>query len=292
MRIEMLENFLAVSEEESISVAAQKMHISQPALSHQLQALEKELGVKLLVRDARKTTLTEAGMSLRRRAMEMVSIYRGLKQDFLGESIEGKIRLGCGELASMDQLTDAIGAFSKQYPHVSFHFLSVNADAAVEMMEQGELDLALVMEPVFLERFNFLRFQAKEEWVCCLRRDDPLADRETLTPEELAGSRMIFPYRNSVANVVLNWFGELSSTLQIAGSSSFYSNAIVMVKKGIGRAVYIRRQEPYPCDAEIVQIPLQPSIRVSSSLIWNKEYQSAEVRRFLQFLIQFVNENT
>ena len=289
MRIEMLENFLAVSEEESISVAAQKMHISQPALSHQMQALEKELGVRLFVRDVRRIKLTEAGLTLQRKAMEMAALYRGLKQDIAGETIEGKIRLGCGELASMDQLSDAIAAFAQKYPRVSFHFLSVNADAALTLMDQGELDLALVMEPIFFEKYHFLRFPAKEEWVCCLRRDDPLAEKAALTPEELAGSRVILPYRSSVANVVLNWFGEYGSTLQIAGSSSFYSNAVVMVKKGVGRAIYIRRQAPYPCDAEIVQVPLKPGIRVSSSLIWNKEYQSAEVRRFLQFLIQFSN---
>ena len=88
---------------------------------------------------------------LRRKALEMIALYRGLKQDIAGETIEGKIRLGCGELASMDALTDVIAAFSEKYPHVSFHFLSVNADAALELMDQGQLDLALVMEPIFLK---------------------------------------------------------------------------------------------------------------------------------------------
>ena len=290
MRIETLENFLAVSEEESISIVAQKMHVSQPALTHQMQALEKELGVRLFARDARRIRLTEAGLTLRRKALEITAAYRGLKQDIAGESVEGKIRLGCGELASMDKLGDAIAAFVQKYPHVSFHFLSVNADAALELMGRGELDLALVMEPIFLEKYNFLRFPVKEEWVCCMRRDDPLASKTALTSQELAGSRVILPYRSSVANVLLNWFGEYAPTLQIAATSSFYSNAVVMVKKGVGRAVYIRRQEPYPCDAEIVQVPLKPGVRVFSSLIWNKEYQSAEVFRFLQFLIQFLNE--
>lgn len=130
----------------------------------------------------------------------------------------------------------------------------------------------------------------KEEWVCCLRSDDPLARKTCLTPRELAGSRIILPYRNSAANVVLNWFGDAAATLHIAGSSSFYSNAIVMVKKGLGRAIYIKRQDPYPSDEQIVQVSLKPRIRAASSLIWSKEYQNAEVQRFLTFLIQFLNE--
>ena len=93
MRIETLENFIAISREESISLAAEKMHISQPALSQQLASMEKELGVKLFVRDTRKLKLTDAGMIVQRKAAEILSLYQEMKTDLTGENIEGKIRI-------------------------------------------------------------------------------------------------------------------------------------------------------------------------------------------------------
>ncbi|MBO4930321.1 MAG: LysR family transcriptional regulator [Clostridia bacterium] len=290
MRIETLENFIAISREESISLAAEKMHISQPALSQQLASMEKELGAKLFVRDTRKLKLTDAGMIVQRKAAEILSLYQEMKTDLTGENIEGKIRIGCGELASMDMLSDAIAAFSEIHPRVSFHLISMNADKSVEMMDHGQLELALVMEPIFFEKYNFMRFPVEEEWVCCMKQDDPLVHKEYITPKDLAGSRIILPYREGAANIVLSWFGEYAATLKVAGSSSFYSNAAVMVKKGMGRAIYIKRQIPYPSDDDVVCCRLEPRIKVLSSLIWDKQYQSTEVRKFIEFLIGFLNK--
>ena len=90
MRIETLENFIAISREESISLAAEKMHISQPALSQQLASMEKELGVKLFVRDTRKLKLTDAGMIVQRKAAEILTLYQEMKTYLPGENIEGK----------------------------------------------------------------------------------------------------------------------------------------------------------------------------------------------------------
>mgnify|MGYP004571839493 CR=1 FL=1 len=74
MDIRLLKYFLAVTREENITRAAEKLYISQPSLSKQLKELEKELGKKLLVRGKRKITLTEEGVILRKRAEEIVSL--------------------------------------------------------------------------------------------------------------------------------------------------------------------------------------------------------------------------
>ena len=68
MELRVLKYFLAVAREESISRAAEQLHMSQPPLSRQIRELEEELGKQLLVRGSRKVTLTEEGMILRRRA--------------------------------------------------------------------------------------------------------------------------------------------------------------------------------------------------------------------------------
>ena len=84
MELRVLHYFLAVAREQSISAAAQSLHLSQPTLSTQLKALEEELGKQLLIRGtkgSRKVTLTEEGMLLRRRAEEIVSLAEKAKEE-------------------------------------------------------------------------------------------------------------------------------------------------------------------------------------------------------------------
>ena len=81
MNLHDLEAFLAISEEGSITKAAQKLHISQPALTRQLKALEEEFGVQLAVRGSRQTDLTKAGRLLRHRAQEMLQLAEKTKKE-------------------------------------------------------------------------------------------------------------------------------------------------------------------------------------------------------------------
>lgn len=102
MEIRVLRYFLAVVREESITKAADVLHITQPTLSRQLAQLEQEVGVKLFDRGARRVTLTNEGFLLRRRAEEILQLVDKTEQELAAQDaqVEGKISLGCGELAS------------------------------------------------------------------------------------------------------------------------------------------------------------------------------------------------
>ena len=99
MELRVLSYFLTVAREENISRAADILHITQPTLSRQLSELEEELGVQLLNRGKRKTTLTEAGMLLRKRAEEITTLTEKTKQEFQYSTavMAGDIYIGCGE---------------------------------------------------------------------------------------------------------------------------------------------------------------------------------------------------
>ena len=99
MEFRLLEYFLAVAREQNITAAAESLHISQPALSTQLKALETELGKQLLIRGvkgSRKVVLTEEGMILRKRAEEMISLMRRTEEEITGsdENIAGNVLSG------------------------------------------------------------------------------------------------------------------------------------------------------------------------------------------------------
>lgn len=98
MEIRVLRYFLAVAREESITKAAETLHITQPTLSRQLSLLEDEVGAQLFSRGSRKITLTNEGILLKRRAEEIVSLTDQTMQELQQqeENLEGIITIGCG----------------------------------------------------------------------------------------------------------------------------------------------------------------------------------------------------
>lgn len=103
-------------------------------MSRQLSQLEEELGVTLFHRGARRITLTNEGMLLRRRAEEILTLVDRTGKELLEEEelVEGRIVIGCGELAAVQVLPELIESFHKKYPLVSYDMFTANADLVKE----------------------------------------------------------------------------------------------------------------------------------------------------------------
>ncbi len=97
MDLRVLHYFLTVAREQSFTKAAEQLNITQPTLSRQLAALEEELGAKLFNRGGHQITLTNEGLLLKRRALEIVELEDKIVSEFKenNDSIEGKITIGC-----------------------------------------------------------------------------------------------------------------------------------------------------------------------------------------------------
>ncbi len=172
--------FLTVAREENITRAAEMLHITQPTLSRQLTLLEEELGIQLFVRGKRKTTLT---LLLRRRAEQIVELSEITKQELGGptQELSGVISIGSAESAAAAQvLLELMKHFCPQYPKVQFDLLSGNAQQIKERLDKGLIDIGLLIEPVNLENYDFIRLPQLERWGLLMRKDDPLAAKEYL----------------------------------------------------------------------------------------------------------------
>ena len=209
MEIRVLRYFLAVVQEEGINKAAEVLHVTQPTLSRQLSQLEEELGVKLFNRGARKITLTNEGILLRRRAEEILSLVDKTEQELVEQEkeVEGRINIGSGELAAVQLLPELISSFREKYPLVTYDLLTANADVVKEQMEKGLIDIGILMEPIDKDKFDFIRLKQKERWVVVMRPDDPLAEKEFVTAADLKGLPLILPRRMNVRNELMSWFG-------------------------------------------------------------------------------------
>lgn len=292
MELRVLRYFLAVVREENITRAADVLHITQPTLSRQLSMLEEELGVKLMERGARKIVLTREGILLRRRAEELIALADKTEQEFASQSetLEGRISIGSGEIGAVSALARCCEAFHEKYPLVTFDLLTANADVVKEQMDKGLLDVGLLLEPVDMDKYDYIRMTEREEWGVLMRPDDPLAARNSLTAAELSALPLILPRRLSVQSELANWFGSEYPHLDVRFTSNLSTNAAVMVHQGIGYALVIRGSLPFCDEQEIVFRPLSPALGASSVLAWRRQQPfSLATTKFTSFAKCFLS---
>lgn len=273
MEIRVLRYFLTVVREESITKAAEVLHITQPTLSRQLTQLEEEVGVKLFTRGTRKINLTNEGVLLRRRAEEITELVDKAEKELAiqEEMVEGCISIGCGELASVQVLADLFRSFGQKYPLVNFDLYTANADQVKERMEAGVLDIGLLLEPIDIDKYDFIRLGIKERWVVLMRADDPLAEKEFVTAKDLADLPIIMARRSNVQNELANWFGEYFKKLHILFKSNLSTNGAIMVQNGLGYSLVIEGSTPFWDKEKICSRPLYPELNTTSVLAWKRQ---------------------
>ncbi len=270
MELRVLRYFLAVAREENITKAAGLLHISQPSLSRQLMQMEEMLGVKLFKRSRHRVILTDEGRLLRRRAQEIVALADKAEKELAqGEDgVCGEISIGCGETKNMAYLSQMMVSFRQKYPEVAFEIYTAVADDVKEQIENGVLDFGLMLEPVEISRYHFIRLPLGEKWCALMRKDSPLAEKEKITPSDLAGVPLMMVKRKSVRNELENWFGELYESLNIAVTYNLsYSNRSIMVENHVGVALVHEFENNHE---SLCLRPLFPEIENKSVLVWKK----------------------
>ena len=292
MELRVLQYFLVVAREENITRAASLLHITQPTLSRQLMQMEEELGVKLFHRGKHSILLTEEGMLLRRRAQEIVDLTEKTIKELKHQedTVSGEISIGCGETKNMKPLSEMIVSFQQKYPDVSFNIYTAIADDVKERLENGILDMGLLLEPVEVSRYHYVRMPLKEKWQALMRKDSALAKKERITPKDLAGKPLIVAKRESVRNELENWFGHDGEKLHVALTCNLsHNNQSVMVENGIGTAVVM--EFAYNHDTLCLR-PLEPEIVSGCVLVWKKNLMlSPAMTRFIGHIWEWLDQS-
>ena len=191
MDLRVLRYFLAVAREESISRAAQAVHITQPSLSRQIMDLERELKTKLFERGRKKRRLmlTPAGALLRKRAEELVLLADKTKTEFLSQDnqISGDVYLGGGETDGMRLAARAVRQMQREHPLVRYHLFSGNAEDVTERLDKGLLDFAVLIGAAKLERYDYITLPVQDRWGLLLPKNHPLAAQKNIRATDLAG---------------------------------------------------------------------------------------------------------
>ena len=285
MEIRVLRYFLTVAKEQSFTKAAEQLNITQPTLSRQLAALEEEIGTDLFVRGGRTITLTEAGLLLKRRAVEILELEEKTMEELKMKDgpVEGTITIGCGEFEAVDTLASICDSFLRKYPMVQINLHTATADAVYEMMNQGLVDIALFMEPFNTEGLDYVRIHKSEHWIVRMRADDPLAQKDFITKQDLIDKPLILPKRMNVRSELANWFGKDFNHLNISFFSNLATNACVMAMHGLGYAISIEGAAKYWDQDLLVKKRLEPEITSDTLIAWRRNIPySPAVTKFIE----------
>ena len=272
MELRTLRYFLAAAQEENMTRASEILHVTQPTLSRQIMDLERELGVTLMLRGKNGLTLTDDGIFFRQRAQEIVELTDRLEKDIAGQKkdISGMVVIGASEVGGSQTLAKLIKEFSEKYPAVQFTLYNETVDNIKDRLDKGLVDIGLLLEPADVTKYDYVRLDRQDTWGLLMRDDHPLADKESLTVEDVASCPLLLPLRENIRAEILHWLGREENELRIPLFYTLLSNAALMVAEGLGCAFCMDGALAIRSDPILRFIPLEPRHMTHSVLVWKK----------------------
>ena len=272
MELRTLRYFLAAAQEENITKAADILHVTQPTLSRQMMDLERELGVTLMLRGKNGLTLTDDGIFFRQRAQEIVELADRLEKSFVERqnNISGMVVIGASETVGSQTLARLIKEFTGKYPAVQFTLYNETVDNIKDRLDKGLVDIGLLLEPVDVTKFDYVRLSQQDTWGLLVRDDHPLTEKESLTADDVAPYPLILPLRDNIRVEIIHWLGRDEKELTIPLFYTLLSNAALMVAEGLGCAFCMDGALAIRSDPRLRFIPLEPRRVTHSVLVWKK----------------------
>lgn len=272
MELRVLRYFLAVAREESISAAAEFLHLTQPTLSRQLMELEEELGVQLFIRGKRKITLTDEGVLLRKRAGEITELVQKTQAEITApdEAIGGTIHIGGGETHAMHLVAGILKTLQEEHPGIRVHIFSGNAEDVTERLDKGLLDFGLLIQPTDVAKYQSLRLPAKDTWGVLMRRDSPLAAQNQVKPQDLWNLPLIVSRQGRVGRDIEKWIQKDYEKLNLVATYNLIYNASVMVEEGMGYALTLDKLVNTTGASALCYRPLEPRLESGIDIVWKK----------------------
>lgn len=270
MELRVINYFLTVAREKTISKAAEVLHLSQPTLSKQLKELEEELGVCLFERGNRFITLTEAGVYLENKGREILSLVDSTTTNLItNDVISGEITIGGGETQAFDFIAERIQKLREEHPDIHVHLYSGNADDVLEKIDKGLLDFGLVIDPVEKQKYDYLRLPLIDHWGILVHNTSPLCSLKSVTPNDIQHIPLLISNQSLVDNQLAEWLGKNIDHFNVIGTYNLLYNASLFVKQEVASALCINGLIN-TAETNLTFIPFSPPLRATISLVWKK----------------------
>ncbi|WP_299977974.1 LysR family transcriptional regulator [uncultured Pseudoteredinibacter sp.] len=240
MDTQSLSAFCAVAELRSFSAAAQKLHLTQPAVSKRISGLEEQLDCKLFDRIGRTVDLTEAGRTLLPRANKIlmeVEETRRLISDKSGE-ISGTLNMATSHHIGLHRLPPVLRQFSQQYPKVKLAIDFIDSEKATDKILHGQLELAVVT----LAPQKHEKMIAQHIWhdplICVVAQEHPLNNGQAIELKTLSEHPAILPDLSTFTGQILKrQFDQFHLPLDVSMATNYLETIKMMVSIGLGWSV-------------------------------------------------------
>ena len=275
MELRVLRYFLEAARLGNVSRAADNLCVTQPTVSRQLKELEEELGEKLFERTNYAIRLTPAGELLRERAEDILSMADRTVQDFKSLKEDegvGEIAIACAESRNVNFLSKCIGILQDDYPKIKYNLYSGDSERALEKLDKGIFDFAVVVDNVDLEKYNCLAVRSVDRWGVVMRRDDPLAKRDFIEPRDLLDKPLMASRQAMVADLP-KWFGDDISKLNVIVGLDLSYNGSVLAKEGTGYLLTFDGLVDTSRTSRLCFRPLMPELTTNMYIIWRRGQQ-------------------
>lgn len=287
MKIVQLEYFCAVSRCKSITQAAQKLYVTQPAISNAIRELEKEYSITLFTRSKNRLTLTKEGELFYEKANELLqSIEQASLQLYdLGKLIS-PIRIGIPPMLSTIFFPKLLLAFQEQYPDVPVELFEYGAIRAAVLLQENALDLAFMNLDCCDTRKVHVQQILTDQMVFCVSKQHPLAKEKELSIEQLKDVSLIMYHADSVQNTTINTLFERSGITPkiILHASQLYTIKNFISNNLGGAFLYPALLHDQPDLVDHAAEPIEQEI----GLVWKKaKYIKSSVEKFISFTSEY-----
>jgi DNA-binding transcriptional LysR family regulator len=237
VEIRQLRAFVAIADAGTFTAAAQRVHVTQAAISMQIRQLETELGAKLFVRAPRRVVLTEAGEQLLQRARHILRDHDAAIDEVaeLAGAQAGRLRIGSASaVVTTDVLPKLLQEVRKQHAGANLSLVSGTSDALVQQLLNGELDLAFVSLPVEARGIHTERL-SQDQLVAIASPRHRLAKQKTVSAYTLAGERLILGERGgNTRRLIDQFFAQAGVSLHVSMELSRQAAIRRMVEEDMG----------------------------------------------------------
>ena len=275
MELRVLQYFLAVCQEESISKAAQTLYLSQPTLSRQLKDLEKELGKQLFIRGNRKIALTEEGMLLRTRAEEILTLVGKTKNDIISsdEHLTGEVVIGSAETRGVKELVTVMKSLQSHYPALRFSIISGDETQVLEQLENGLIDTGIISGTVNNHKYQVLPLHYTDHLGLLMRKDDPLSQTDAIHISDL----------KNLPHLHLS-----ESDCRVVAKTNLLFNASLMVEEGLGYCLCYEGIIHTDDASALTFKSIEPAITFPLKMVWKSAIQmSKPTQKFIDALTNY-----
>ncbi|KGR79156.1 LysR family transcriptional regulator [Ureibacillus manganicus] len=291
MDIRQLRYFIAIVEERKISAAAKRLHMSQPPLSQQLQAMEKELGSKLVERSGKYLEVTEAGSTLYKNALEITQLMEETKSEVMevGRGLNGKLTIGVNTF-SVNGLPKVFKHFQKKYPNITYKIQQNESSHLCQLVRDRMIELAIIRLPLPLDDFSVLHL-CNEPFYFITSKDHPSFNEE-ISLTEIQPYPLLFPSTEGlgVHYLILEAFSRIKLQPTIVGECSDISLLLDLVTADFAASIVpetlLHRFQGYPINA--YRISGTTDLTGSVGLIWLKDHSLSKAAQNFIELIQNV----